>query len=138
MPKRDLYHEAVKNALIKGGWTVTHDPLVIKFKGMRWFVDLAAERISIDEEGEHKIAIEVKVFGGFSPVDDLEKALGQYNIDRFLLRETASERELFLAIPHEIYSKFFQRPAIQLVVSDQKIKRLVFDPIREEVMEWTS
>ncbi len=27
MPARDRYHEKVKNALIKGEWTITHDPL---------------------------------------------------------------------------------------------------------------
>jgi hypothetical protein len=25
MPAKDLYHEAVKNALIKDGWTITAD-----------------------------------------------------------------------------------------------------------------
>ena len=24
---KDLYHNAVRNALIKDGWTITHDPL---------------------------------------------------------------------------------------------------------------
>ena len=28
MPAKDLYHEAVKNALIKDGWTITADPLL--------------------------------------------------------------------------------------------------------------
>ena len=26
MPARDMYHNAVKAALINDGWTVTHDP----------------------------------------------------------------------------------------------------------------
>jgi hypothetical protein len=25
MPARDMYHDAVKNALIKDGWTITHN-----------------------------------------------------------------------------------------------------------------
>lgn len=29
MPRRDLYHETVKNALIKDGWQITHDPLIL-------------------------------------------------------------------------------------------------------------
>ncbi len=31
MPARDLYHTALKNALIKDGWTITHDPLRLKW-----------------------------------------------------------------------------------------------------------
>ncbi|MCP4345831.1 MAG: hypothetical protein GY795_09930, partial [Desulfobacterales bacterium] len=26
MPARDLYHNNFRNALVKDGWTVTHDP----------------------------------------------------------------------------------------------------------------
>lgn len=29
MPRRDLYHDTVRNALIKDGWTITHDPLIL-------------------------------------------------------------------------------------------------------------
>ena len=32
MPARDLYHDAVKAALIKDGWTITDDPFMIKRK----------------------------------------------------------------------------------------------------------
>ena len=31
MPQRDIYHDTVKNALIKDGWTIMHDPLVLPF-----------------------------------------------------------------------------------------------------------
>lgn len=30
MPAKDLYHEHVKNALIKDGWEITSDPLTIR------------------------------------------------------------------------------------------------------------
>ncbi len=26
MPAKDIYHETVKNAMLKAGWTITHDP----------------------------------------------------------------------------------------------------------------
>lgn len=31
MPAHDIFHNAVKEALIKDGWTITHDPLTISF-----------------------------------------------------------------------------------------------------------
>jgi hypothetical protein len=32
MPARDLYHDAVKNALVKDGWTITHDPIRLRLR----------------------------------------------------------------------------------------------------------
>jgi hypothetical protein len=31
MPASDLYHDTVKNALTKDGWTITHDPYTLTF-----------------------------------------------------------------------------------------------------------
>ena len=30
MPARDKFHDTVKHALIKDGWTITHDPLYMR------------------------------------------------------------------------------------------------------------
>ena len=30
MPAKDIYHDQVKTALVKDGWTITHDPLLIR------------------------------------------------------------------------------------------------------------
>ncbi|MCP5029653.1 MAG: fatty-acid synthase, partial [Actinomycetia bacterium] len=30
MPAKDLYHDVVKNALVKDGWEITHDPLTLR------------------------------------------------------------------------------------------------------------
>lgn len=43
MAQRDLIHDAVKNALIKDGWTITDDPYRIKYGERRIEIDLAAE-----------------------------------------------------------------------------------------------
>ncbi|MGD2183210.1 element excision factor XisH family protein [Lusitaniella coriacea LEGE 07167] len=36
MPAKDTYHDAVKNALIKDGWTITADPYYIAFSFGIW------------------------------------------------------------------------------------------------------
>ena len=64
MPARDIYHEAVKNALVKDGWTITDDPLTLELDGERLFVDLGAERVIGAEKGLRKIAVEIITFGG--------------------------------------------------------------------------
>ena len=95
MRRLDLYHETVKRALEKDGWRITDDPYKIEYKDLRVFADLGAEKIIAAERAEKKIAVEIKVFGSLSMVNDLEKALGQYNLYRSLLVLTRIERELF-------------------------------------------
>ena len=43
MSAKDVYHESVRNALVKDGWTITDDPFTIEYKGARLQADLAAE-----------------------------------------------------------------------------------------------
>lgn len=31
MPARDRYHDQVRNALVRDGWTITHDPLRLRW-----------------------------------------------------------------------------------------------------------
>jgi len=31
MSAKDIYHDTVKRALIKDSWTITHDPMVLKW-----------------------------------------------------------------------------------------------------------
>jgi hypothetical protein len=39
MPARDIYHDAVKNALVKEGWIITDDPLHLKWGHKDMYVD---------------------------------------------------------------------------------------------------
>lgn len=45
MSARDRFHDAVKIALQKDGWTITADPLFFRFGSIDVYIDLAAERI---------------------------------------------------------------------------------------------
>jgi hypothetical protein len=78
MPRKDVIHEAVKNALQKDGWTITADPYLLEYGAEDMFVDLAAERLLAAERGADRIAVEIKSFLGRSPINDLQVALGQY------------------------------------------------------------
>jgi hypothetical protein len=69
---------------------------------------------------------------------ELEKAVGQYGIYRTFLKRVNPERTLYLAVAQDVYQDFFQRPAIQEVVTDHQISLLVFDPTSEEVIQWIS
>jgi hypothetical protein len=44
MPAKDLYHNAIKNALITDGWTILADPYRIEYQDDLLLADLAAAR----------------------------------------------------------------------------------------------
>ena len=107
MPVRDIYHNQVKNALIKDGWIITDDPLILSIGKKDLFVDLGAEKLIAAEKENQKIAVEIKSFIGKSQVNDLENALGQYILYNEVLLEKQNERILFLAIKNSAYEEIF-------------------------------
>ncbi|MFN8491027.1 MAG: element excision factor XisH family protein [Caldilineaceae bacterium] len=74
----DDYHETVRRALVKDGWTITHDLFPLPIGHKRLYVDLGADRLISAEKGALQIAVEIKSFVSESDVHDLELALGQY------------------------------------------------------------
>ena len=133
---KDLYHENVKNALIKDGWTITHDPFVLKYKDLTVFADLGAEKSFIENGIERKIIVEIKVFGSVSKTTEFEKAKGQYDVYQFAIRKNQIARILFLAISDEVYKTTFLRPSISEIVAEEQINLLVFNPEKEEIIQW--
>jgi thymidylate kinase len=136
MPRLDEYHEKVKSALIKDGWTITNDPFTIDFEDATLFADLAAERTIAAQKENEKIAIEIKMFGSNSAYDDLEKAFGQYQVYRSFLRKLEPSRTIFLAVSDEKYDKIFMRASVKFLVEDLQIKLLIFNPEKEEIVKW--
>jgi hypothetical protein len=136
MPARDIYHNSVKNALIKDGWTITHDPLRLSWGGKDLYVDLGAEQLLAAEKAEQQIAVEIKSFVGDSEVDDLEKALGQYILYRTVLSEREPNRMLYLAVPKDILRDIFKEPLGQLLLKHNLVQIIGFDPQAEVIVEW--
>ncbi|KOR37696.1 MULTISPECIES: element excision factor XisH family protein [Planktothricoides] len=133
---KDIYHEAVKIALIKDGWTITEDPLRLKFGGRMTYVDLGAEKLLAAQKEGQQIAVEVKSFLNPSPVKDLEQALGQYIMYSQVLAKLQQNRLLYLAIPQVVFYDFFSEELPKLIVEINQIKLLVFNPESQEVCQW--
>lgn len=136
MPQYDFYHNKVKKALIKDGWTITDDPFTIQYKGLRLYADLGAEKLLAAKKKDEKIVIEIKVFNSPSLITELEKTLGQYNIYLSLLKRVNPERKLYLAIAEDVYEDFFQKPAIRDILSDYVLNYLIFNPDKEVIVRW--
>ena len=136
MPAKDVYHDQVKNALIKAGWRITRDTYQIKFKEIRLYADLAAMAMFSAEREQQQIIVEVKSFLGRSRVRDFEAALGQYILYRLYLLQTFPEAILYMAISDAVYRGFFLKSGIQFAVTELNIKLLVFDVEQEVVVKW--
>lgn len=134
MPRRDRYHQNVRQALLKEGWAITHDPLMVYQEGTRVYLDIAAERQASDEL--ECIAIEVKVFGGKSQLSDFENAVGQYELYRTIMTEVGITRELYLGLPQTAWMKMQAHPTLLRHLRGRKIHLLVFDPRTEEIVIW--
>ena len=136
MPAPDTYHDVVKHALMKDGWTITHDPYTLTFGQRNVFVDLGAERVLAAEKGQEKIAVEIKSFQGASDVRDLEMAIGQYALYRALLSRFEPGRKLFLAVPYSVFVSTLEEPIARPVMEDLTIACLAFDPQQEAIVKW--
>lgn len=112
MSAKDIFHQAVRLALEKDGWSITHDPFHIKIDDIEFFIDLGAERILAAQKAGQKIAIEIKSFLGSSEVTEFHLALGQTLNYRLALRKVAPERILYLAITKDTYEDFLSRQFI--------------------------
>lgn len=136
MAAKDLYHDHVRKALEADGWTITHDPLSVKWLGRTLQIDMGAERIIAAEKGDEKIAIEVKSFLSDSPIEDLRDALGQFVIYRSALRLGQPDRKLFMAIREDVYANIFDKPEGETLRIEEHIRLIVFDAEKEEVIQW--
>ena len=136
MPAKDIYHEAVKNALIKDGWSILADPYKIKYKDAELFADLATEKPLAAERNGRKIVVEIKSFLSPSPMRDFEIALGQYILYRNLISLTEPEYQIYLAIKDSIYENFFQRESIQDIVKINQLLLLVVEMEKEKILQW--
>ena len=136
MPAKDKYHNTVKNALIKEGWTITDDPLFIKFGGVEMYVDIGAEKIISAEKNGEKIAVEVKSFLGISITSEFQDALGQVLFYEVALRETHKDRLLYLAVPISIYENFFNLDLPKMALQTYEVRLIVYNEISEEIVKW--
>ncbi|MBD2633732.1 XisH family protein [Limnothrix sp. FACHB-881] len=133
---KDLFHQAVRNALEKENWSITDDPLSLKLGGVDLYIDLGAEKLLAAERAGQKIAVEIKTFGGRSEIAEFHLALGQFLNYRLALQVSDPARELFLAVPQVIYESFFTLEFIKMSITNYQIKLLVYEPATETIALW--
>ena len=135
---KDIFHNTVRKALEKDGWTITHDPYYLndKIKNIKYEIDLGAEKLLAAERDSEKIAVEIKSFTKISFRHEFHSVLGQYLIYYKGLYQIESDRILFLAIPAFAYNRLQNHPFLLEIVEDYKVKLIVFDDKNETLVSW--
>lgn len=100
------------------------------------YVDLGAKRLIMATRAEEKIAVEVKSFVSSSEMEDLRDAIGQYTIYRSVMRRTYPDYSLYLAVNDVVFYSLFEEPIGQLMIEDEHLKLIVFDPDQEVILQW--
>jgi hypothetical protein len=134
---RDLFHPIVKEALIKDGWTITHDPYPVhsrKDGGLS--TDIGAEKIILAENGLKRIAVEVKSFTHLSILHEFLKASGQYLSYSKIMGKNDPNRLLYVAMPTFIYYRLIKYDWVEEVMSDLHMKVILYNTEKIIIEEW--
>jgi hypothetical protein len=135
---RDIIHEAVKKALEKDGWVITDDPLYFVFDDDDSIsIDLGAENQIMAEKEAEKIAVEIKTFNQPSLMYEFHKAIGQYfNYQTALIEAMETDRDLYVAIPDTIYTRFMAHRIIKRSIERMGMRFILIDIKKEIITSW--
>jgi len=134
MPAKDRYHDAVVRALVKNGWTITTEPMLVRFVERRLWIDIQAAKAS----EQLVIVVEVKGFESMpSPVDYLADAVGKYVIYLCALDYARLDARLYMVVPIVAYEGILNEEIGRRAIRKANIDIMVFDPEREEVIRWS-
>jgi hypothetical protein len=136
MSRKDRFHQAVRNALEKEGWTITHDPLPLKVGTLRLQADLGAEKLIAAQKDNQKIAVEIKSFLRASKITDFYQAFGQFLPYKVALKRVEPERIIYLAIPDSTYEALFGELLIQDLLEEYPVKLIIYNSDKEEIKSW--
>ncbi len=132
MPAKDIYRDSLKNALVKDRWTITHDPLTLKWGRKDIYIDLGAEEIIAAEKSGRRVAVETKSFVGASEVDDLKNAIGQFVLYHDILARSDSDRVLYTARGHKLSfeASRVSSPTVRAAQSQPLLTRYLLTQVR--------
>ncbi len=135
---KDLFHQVVKDALIKDGWNITHDPFPVDYGDVQMQIDLGAERLLAATKDKAIIAVEIKSFVKPSAISEFHTAVGQYLNYRRALRAQEPNRVLYLAVPSQTYDEFFRLRFIEEGIEEYQIFLIVYDVENRSIVKWTN
>jgi hypothetical protein len=133
LPAKDRYHDTVIRSLHKAGWILITEQVAIIVEDRRLWIDIRASKQTEDLA----ILIEVKGFEGMpSPIEYLANATGKYAMYRAALDYLQIDLPLYMAVPDAAYRGILSEEIGQQTLRHNRVRLLVFDPEREEIVRW--
>jgi hypothetical protein len=133
LPAKDHFHDTVKRALVKDGWTITGEQVKIIVEDRNLFVDIEVTNAT----SGLVVLIEVKELDNVpSPVEALASAVGKYFLYRWALDDSGISIPLYLAVSRATFHGILSEKLGMLSVDQGNILLAVFDPEREEIVQW--
>ncbi len=133
MPAKDRNHETVVRALAKNGWVITGEQVKLIVEDRYLFIDIEATQSTTNLV----VLVEVKELADTpSPVDALAKAVGKYLLYRWALDEAGVSTPLYMAVSQAAFKGILSEKIGTLAITQGKISLLIFDPEREEIVQW--
>jgi hypothetical protein len=134
---KDIYHNIVKEALITDGWTVTHDPYIIRpDQNTKYEIDLSADKVIAATKENKKIAVEIKSFAGQSLVYEFHSALGQFMNYLVHIENVEKDRKLYLALSEKAYNSLMKHPSLIEVLKRYKVSLIIFEITTKIITKW--
>lgn len=133
---RDSIHFAVRRALEKDGWIITHDPFYVESGGVSVEIDMEAEKFITARKENTKILVEVKPLKNRSLLYDFHAAIGQYIDYKGIIKDENLEQILYLAISDIVFSEMQLKPFYERRLTDNQVKLVVVDIQNEAILSW--
>lgn len=123
-------------ALEKEGWEVFLKPHTIDTPLRAVFADFSLRRWK-DGTLETIIVVEVKCFADErQDLNELYRAIGQYQFYRTALRNEGKGYALYLAVPEDALRRLILDPTVVESLTDSAVQLVVIDIAAEEVVSW--
>lgn len=136
MSAKDTFHELVKTALERESWIITYDLYHIDLGFVDFYIDLGAEQLLAATKDSEKIAVEIKIFLAPSTISEFHTAWDNSSTYRIAPEDNDPDRTLYLAVPLDIYKRFFKYSFIQTVIQRNQIPLLVYHIEKKEISQW--
>jgi hypothetical protein len=132
---KDIYHDAVRDALVNDGWEITDDPFRLAIGRRQAYVDLAARNLLTVQRAGREIAVEIKSFLSPSLLEDMYGAIGQYILYRLALETLPEPLPLYLAVSDATWN-MLEEEQMTRYFEKLTFKILVFNPVTRHISEW--
>jgi hypothetical protein len=132
----DVCEPQVIRALEKAGWRVLEKPFTLRSNTRLVYADFSLQRLA-NGSAEQIIVVEVKCFT--DPGEDLTQfyiTKGQYDLYLVAVSLSKLHFPVYLAIPDVAYARLMNDEFIRGVIDQSKMKLVVVDIDKEEVIEW--